>query len=156
MLIRDIFLSLQDNLALSQFPNRVFKFGIPPVPVSYDADDNLAPGLYLDWFRGRLTWDPHGMCGSSTLTKSEVDFNALIAMQQDDVPSDYFPLLRRNQALAIFMCELGETLISSVIALNATQPGFFAMPMTLTHSFVKDEPVSLVNLLIRVTPLSGY
>lgn len=159
MHIKDIFLALQENLALSQFPGRVFKFGIPPVPVSYDGDDNLAPGLYLDWFRGRYLWKA-GMCGASQLQNGEVDFNALIAMQEDDVPDSYMPSLKRNQALAIFMCELGEELVSSVIATNtiirATNPSFFAAPMTLTHSFVKDEPVSLVNLLIRCTQLTGY
>jgi len=93
------------------------------------------------------------MCGGANLKSGEADFNAMIAMEQKDVPLDDFPGLLPNEALAIHMLELGESLITKVLDSNAdgTFTGFFANPMALTHSFIKDEPVSLVNLLIRVS-----
>ena len=152
MLIKDIFLRLQETLAFTQFPDRRFRFGIPAVPSSYDPQDHIAPGLFLDWYKGRNVWVA-GMCGGLNLKSGDADFNALIAMEQKDVPADYLPDLLRNEALAIYMLELGETLITKVLDSNSdgTFTGFFASPMALTHSFIKDEPVSLVNLLIRVS-----
>jgi len=156
MLIKDIFLDLQSNLALSQYPGRQFRFGIPAVPMSYDPQDHVAPGLFLDWSKGRFIWEA-AMCGGANLKSGDADFNALIAMEQKDVPLEDFPGLLPNEALAIHMLELGETLITKVLAINATEPGYFANPMVLTHSFIKDEPVSLVNLLIRVSHFAtGY
>lgn len=158
MLLEDIFVTLQDQLELSQYPGRKFRFGIPAVPTSYDPQDHLAPGLFLDWFKGRFTWQA-GSCGSSILRDGQADFNALIAMEQKDVPQiAEFPNLLPNEALALYMLRLGETLISKVIEINASQPqpGFWAAPMVLTHSFVKDEPTSLVNLLIRVSQFGDY
>ena len=152
MLIKDIFLKLQETLALTQYPGRQFRFGIPAVPSSYDPQDNNAPGLFLDWYKGRYVWQA-APCNGYNLKSGDADFNALIAMEQKDVPADYLPDLLRNEALAIYMLELGETLITKVLDSNAdgTFTGFFASPMALTHSFIKDEPVSLVNLLIRVS-----
>lgn len=157
MKIKDVFEILQENLALTQYPGRKFKFGIPAVPVSYDAQDKQPPGLYLDWFKGRFTWIP-AMCNGSTLKDGQADFNALIAMEQKDIDLSQFPGMLANEALALHMCDLGETLVANVISLQSagTFAGFFAAPMTLTHSFVKDEPTSLVNLLIRVSHLNNY
>lgn len=157
MNIKEVFEILQANLALTQYPGRKFRFGIPAVPNSYDAQDHLPPGLYLDWFKGRFTWLP-AMCNASTLKDGQADFNALIALDQDKIDISQFPGLLPNEALALHMCDLGETLVRNVISLQAagTFEGFFAAPMTLTHSFVKDEPTSLVNLLIRVSHLDGY
>lgn len=157
MRLTDVFAALQANLELSQYPGRKFKYGIPSTPASYDAQDHLPPGLYLDWWKGRFTWMPTS-CDDTQLKAGEGDFNALIVLDQDKLDMSQFPGLLPNEALALHMLDLGETLVAKVIALRkaGTFAGFFAAPMTLTHSFVKDEPTSLVNLLIRVSQIDGY
>lgn len=152
--IKSAFLKLQDYLELTQYPGRRFKFGIPNPVTSYDPQDKTVPGMFLDWFRGRYQWTA-SMCGGTDLKSGEVVFNALIVMEQGDVDLSNYPGLLANEALALHMIDLGETMIRKVIAGNADPQGwlndFFANPAVLTHTFVKDESSSMVNLEIRVS-----
>lgn len=158
MTIKEVFAILQDQLELTQYPGRVFRFGVPAAPIAIDIRDNEPPGLFLDWWKGRLDWKA-GMCGGSNLERGTVDFNALVVLDEknlSDAIRAQFPGFLDNEVLALHMADIADTLIAKVIEINATQPGFFAAPMLPTHSFTKDETASAVNLLIRVSNFASY
>ena len=158
MKIKEAFIILQEQLALTQYPGRVFRFGIPAAPIAYDVRDNEPPGLFLDWWKGRLDWK-FMMCMTSQLEKGTADFNALIVLTEQYLSpavKAQYPGLIDNEILALHMAELADTLIAKVIAINSSNVGFFAAPMLPTHSLTKDETASAVNLMIRVSGLSGW
>lgn len=158
MTIEEVFSSLQSLLALTQYPGRVFRFGIPAAPIAIDIRDNQPPGLFIDWWKGRLDWKA-GMCGGSHLERGTIDFNVLVVLSEQyltDAVRAQYPGKLDNEVLALHMAALADTLIEKVIAINATQPGYFAAPMLPTHSFTKDETASAVNLMIRVSQFASY
>lgn len=158
MKIKDVFLDLQSKLELTQYPGRIFRFGIPAAPLDIDIRDSLPPGLFLDWWKGRLDWKA-GMCGGSNLEHGTADFNALVVLSEHgltDAVRAQYPGMIDNEVLAAHMAELADTLIAKVISINASQPGYFAAPMLPTHSFTKDETASAVNLMIRVSGIDGF
>ncbi len=153
MTIEEIFVALQEQLTLPQYPGRVFRFGFPPLYPPFDTRDNEPPGLFLDWVKGRFDVTA-GYCGASNFKSGSVDFNALISLDQKNLSEAVLaerPTLLANEVLAVHSAELADTLVDRVIKINLTEQRFFCAPMVLTHSFTKDETGSLVNLLIRVS-----